>query len=170
MNCFYSDRRQNSFYLHKKLHFYRSLSILNKLHADSIGNIIPRFLTIFGFIWMMGVVGVLRLSNVVKTVDYLCLWCLSVGGTISLLGTVHFTGNIPKECRILLEYLNFSYEPNVSPIQRKLLRKDVLSLRLFGLRSGPIRLLKHNAVYLYFGGLVNFIITFLVAHPDLGKT
>jgi hypothetical protein len=118
---------------------------------------------------MMGVIGVLRLSNVVKTVDYLSLWCLSIAGTISLLGTVHFIGNIPKECRILVERLNFTYEPNVSPRQRKLLRKNVLSLQLFGLRSGPIRLMKHNAIYLYFGGLVNFIITFLVAHPDLGK-
>jgi predicted membrane channel-forming protein YqfA (hemolysin III family) len=124
-----------------------------------------------GFIWMMGVVGVFRLHDVVKTVDYMSIWCVSIGGTISLIGAVHFIGNIPKECGILIEDLNFSYyEPNdVSPRQRKVFRKDALCLGIFGLRCDPIRLLKHNATYHYFGGMVNFIITFLVAYPELGK-
>jgi predicted membrane channel-forming protein YqfA (hemolysin III family) len=122
-----------------------------------------------GFMWMMGVVGVFRLHDVVKTFDYMSIWCVSIGGTICLIGTVHFTGNIPKECGILVERLNFSYERNFSSRQRKIFRKDVLSLRIFGQRCDPIRLLKHNAMYHYFGGMIDFIITFLVAYPELGK-
>jgi hypothetical protein len=123
-----------------------------------------------GFMWMMGVVGVFRLHDVVNTVDYLSVWCLSIAGTICLIGTtVHFTGNIPKECEILFEDLNFSYERNFSSRQRKIFRKDVLSLRIFGQRCDPIKLLKHNAMYHYFGGMIDFIITFLVAYPELGK-
>jgi hypothetical protein len=140
------------------------------MHSDSIGTIVPRFFTIFGLMWMMGVIGVLRLYAVVNAIDYIVLCCLASCGGVMLFLTVHFAGNVPMEGRILIRELKFSYEAVMARNQRKYLRKSARSLQLFGLKSGPIRLLKHNAIYLYFGGLINFIVTFLVAHPDLAKT
>jgi hypothetical protein len=118
---------------------------------------------------MMGVIGALRLQQVVNVVDYTILCGLVVSGGTNLITPIHFAGNIPKEGRMLITSLKFSFAAHMTPIERKILRKNAISLQLFGISSKPIRLLKHNAIYLYFGGLINFIITYLVAHPDLGK-
>jgi hypothetical protein len=146
------------------------MEMLNKVHTDSIWSYLPRFFILFGITWTMAVIGVLRLQSVVNLLDYATIVNVCICGGAILMGTVHFGGNLPKECRSSITELKHGYgNVPMAHRQRKLIRRNAISLQLFGLQSHPIRLLKHNAIYLYFGGLINVIVTFLVSHPDLGK-
>jgi hypothetical protein len=138
------------------------------MQSDSVGTTIPIMFVIFGLIWVLGVIGSIRLYGIVKYSEYFVLCLMSICGGAVLLGIIHFCGNIPKGCRELVTDLKFNYETMIttSSWERKLLRRYVRSLRLFGIRSEPIRLIKHNAIYLYFGALINCVVTFLVANSE----
>jgi hypothetical protein len=120
-----------------------------------------------GLLWVLGVIGTIRLHGKVEHVEYIILCDISSSGGFLLLGVIHFCGNIPKGGRELLTELQFNYEAFLTSGQRKVLMRYARSLNLFGIRSGTIRLLKHNAIYLYFGALINFVVTILVANKGM---
>jgi len=149
---------------------YRMVHILSKLHKESTGYTLSLMFLSFGMIWMFGTIGVIRLYNVVDIFDYAILGVISFSGGFIVLGIIHFCGNIPMKCRTIVTHFRHNYNSSVaSNRERKFLLKTALSMQLFGIRCEPIRLLKHNAIYLYFGSLINMIVTFLVAHTELGK-
>jgi hypothetical protein len=129
LNIFCSDRKR-SFTYWKKLNLFKSTMILNKLQRDSLGSYMPRFFTVFGFLWVMGVIGAIRLQHVVSIADYATLCVIVICGGINLITPIHFAGNIPKEGRMLITSLKCSHAARMTPTERKILRKNAISLQL----------------------------------------
>jgi len=125
----------------------------------------------FGIQWTFGTIGTLRLFQFVNAADYFILCILSICGGTALFGFIHFSGNLPFKGKRFIRGVQFSLNNATfsTTNHRKCILKKVKTLQLFGLRSDPIRLVKHNAIYLYFGAMINCIVTALVAFPALGK-
>jgi hypothetical protein len=172
-----NHNKLNPITLEKKLNLYQTFHVLSKLHGASLGYFTSVFFTLFGLIWMMGVVGAIKLKAVVDSTDYINLCALAVAGGVLLIGTVHLAGNVPNECNNFVAKLQSAgdeFDMNL-PVkskqqQRKYLRKKIISIQVFGVKCHPIRVLQHNTIYHYFNGAVNCIVTFLVAYPHLGRT
>jgi hypothetical protein len=120
--------------------------------------------------WILGAIGTIRLYNVVNTFDYVVLANMCFSGGSILFGVFHFFGNIPKACLNVLRSLKTPFTSTfIVPKQRRIITVTLRSLRAFGIKSGPIRLIKHNAIYLYFGALINVVVTVLVGNPEMGQ-
>jgi len=149
-----------------KLEIYKTISIQWRIFNVSLGATMPYLFSIFGILWMMGVIGCLRLRKIVNLVDLGTLTCIVVSGGVVLSGTIHFSGTIVVQAERFLKLFRFH---NMSSYQLKVSRKSLKCCRPFGLKCYPIKSIRHNAFYFYFGGMVNFLVTFLVAHPHLGQ-
>jgi len=153
----------------KKLHLYNQIDIISKLFASAVGKSMAILYAMYGLMWMMGFVGVIKLHGVVNLPEYLALYILCITGAIILFGTIHLSGNIPMKCDRLLEDLKFSSKVTYSKIQREVMHRKIKALKTFGIQATPVRLLRHKTIYLYFGSMLSCIITFLVAFPNLKK-
>jgi hypothetical protein len=162
------NRRTEQF----NIRMYREQVILNKLQNTAWGTVTTLMFICFGSLWIFGTVGAIRLFGVVGIFDYFVLLCIATNGMVTQFGIIHFCGNLPKGCsEVLLRMRNEKGQIRTSKrtYDRKLLSKTVNSLKPFGIRSGPIRVMKHNALHLYFGNLINIIVSVLVANPSMKK-
>jgi hypothetical protein len=161
------NRRREQF----SIRMYREQVILNKLQNTAWGTGTAVMFICFGSLWIIGTVGAIRLFGVVGIFDYFVLFCIATDGMVTQFGIIHFCGNLPKGCsEVLLRMRNEKKLPSSKQAYaRKLLVKTIDSLKAFGIRSGPIRLIKHNALHLYFGNLINIIVSVLVANPSMKK-
>jgi len=165
MPCFRSMEKSSEV----KIKLYKNVDILNRQYVDAAGYGLALMFVTFGVMWIQGVTGALRLYNAVEIFDYFILCVVSISGGAVLFGIIHFCGNVPERCEVLMKSFLKCDVNNMTKMQRRILLRTVRSLTVFGISSGPIRLLKHKAVYLYFGGMINCIVTFLVANPQFGK-
>jgi len=113
--------------------------------------------------WILGVVGSLKLRRVVPVFDYITIIAVVLCGGACLTGISHFCGNIPYGCRLLIT------RKWKKVLHTKYWRKRIASLQMFGIQNGPIKVLRHNVIYIMFGALINIIVTILVSNPHLGN-
>jgi hypothetical protein len=153
----------------QKIKHYKNLQILNQLHVDSAGWTLPWWFVIVGCLWVLCVVGTIKLYGVVKLMDYLILCNGSVSGGIVLFAIIHFCGNIPKAGSELVDDLRDSDMKRriSSPGYRRILQKYTKSMEPFGVQNGPVRILKHAAIYVYFEALIDYVVTMLLADWEI---
>lgn len=157
-NYFTIDAIQN------KIQSYIYLQILNQTFLDCYLSVtIPCQFAAIGFCWILGVSASIRLPGIVTLFDYLGHLDQAFACGFILFGLMHFSGNIARECTKFIIKMN----QTTKCLPLKYWRIKIRSLSIFGIQNGPIRIMKHKAIFHYFMALQNYIVTILVIHRNL---
>lgn len=114
---------------------------------------VPLVLWSMGLILMFGVTASIRFYGRIYLIDYLVI-CKAYHTSYMSFGYLHFIGKVAKRSEDILSAVK-------SDERRKFWRKKLKSMKILGLRNGPISILRYNAIHYFYSVLINGIVTIL---------
>lgn len=140
----------------------KQLRILMTTYTNCCGSDLSLIILVMGYAITTGAAGSIRFFRVVRTMDYIAV-CNGYNAIYIMFGVIHFVGMVPKNTKKVIEMEKAATRPN-SVSSRK-----IRSVAIIGIRAGPIRVMKHNAIHICFTFIINNIVALLVLFPPFDR-